>query len=111
MYPPMAFKPCGNAAPELDQQMKDILSFCLAEDVPILVHCSFSQFGQPSDGACAAPEAWQAFLGQDGYANLRLNLGHCGGPWDLAPNPLTKTIWTDAVTGHATLAEVQDSNL
>jgi predicted TIM-barrel fold metal-dependent hydrolase len=97
MYPPMGFKPCGNANSELDLQMKDILGFCLAEDVPILVHCSFSQFVQPADGVCAAPEAWQAFLKQDGHANLRLNLGHCGGPWDLAANPVTNTIWTETV--------------
>ena len=97
MYPPMGFKPCGNANSELDRQMKDILGFCLAEDVPILVHCSFSQFVQPADGVCAAPEAWQAFLKQDGHANLRLNLGHCGGPWDLAANPVTKTVWTETV--------------
>jgi hypothetical protein len=51
----------------------------------------------PEDGACTAPEAWQAFLQQPGHENLRLDLGHCGGPWDFAPNSQTKTIWTETV--------------
>ena len=77
--------------------MKLFLEFCLTEDVPILAHCSFSQYVSKDKGACAAPEAWRAFLQQNGNEILRLNLGHCGGPWDLKPNSVTNTVWTETV--------------
>jgi predicted TIM-barrel fold metal-dependent hydrolase len=100
VYPPMGFKPFGNGGSlggMLDEQMRQLLRFCLTEDVPILAHCSFSQFVKPAEGACAAPEAWRALLRQPAYKNLRLDLGHCGGPWDFAPNSETNTIWTETV--------------
>jgi predicted TIM-barrel fold metal-dependent hydrolase len=102
IYPPMGIKPCNNSGPhgdQLNQQMKPFLEFCLREDVPILAHCSFSQYValHPEDGACAAPETWRAFLQQPGHKNLRLDLGHCGGPWDFDKNPVTGTIWTKTV--------------
>jgi predicted TIM-barrel fold metal-dependent hydrolase len=102
IYPPMGIKPCNNSGPNgdaLNKQMEPFLRFCLKEDVPILAHCSFSQYVAlcPEDGACAAPEAWQVFLQQPGHAKLRLDLGHCGGPWDFAPNSQTNTIWTQTV--------------
>ena len=104
IYPPMGIKPCNNSGSsglneQLDRQMGQFLQFCLDEDVPILAHCSFSQYVSlhPEDGACAAPEVWQRFLRQPGHAKLRLDLGHCGGPWDFDPNPQTNTIWTKTV--------------
>jgi len=95
IYPPMGFKPCGNYDSELNRQMKRFLDFCLNKDVPIMAHCCFSQFVTPTQGACAAPEAWHTFLKD--HKALRLNLGHCGGPWDIDPNQLTSTIWTKTV--------------
>jgi predicted TIM-barrel fold metal-dependent hydrolase len=97
IYPPMGIKPCNNTGPlgnALDQQMKQFLGFCLKEDVPILAHCCFSQYVSlhPEDGACAAPEAWRVFLRQRGNKDLRLNLGHCGGPWDIGKNIWTQTV-------------------
>ena len=102
IYPPMGIKPCDNSGPlgdALNQQMKQFIGFCLKEDVPILAHCCFSQYVSlhPEDGACAAPEAWRVFLRQPDHKNLRLDLGHCGGPWDFNENPMTKTIWTQTV--------------
>src|SRR5262249_5977294 len=91
------FKPCGNSDYEIEKQMQEFLKFCLEEDVPILAHCSFSQYVKKAEGACAAPEAWEVFLKQSGHEKLRLNLGHCGGPWDLGPNSETNTIWTETV--------------
>jgi hypothetical protein len=94
----MGFKPCGNSDPGLERQMKVFLEeFCLKEDVPIVAHCSFSQYVSEDKGACAAPEAWRAFLEQRGHETLRLDLGHCGGPWDLKANSATETIWTKTV--------------
>jgi predicted TIM-barrel fold metal-dependent hydrolase len=102
IYPPMGIKPCDNTGPlgnALNKQMKDFLGFCLREDVPILAHCCFSQYVSlhPEDGACAAPEAWRAFLRQPGHKKLRLDLGHCGGPWDFDDNSVTETNWTKTV--------------
>ena len=97
IYPPMGFRPSGNADPAIEQQMKRLVDFCLLEDVPILAHCSFSQFVTAAQGACAAPEAWKTFLQQPGHKDLRLDLGHCGGPWDFGANAVTHTIWTDTV--------------
>jgi predicted TIM-barrel fold metal-dependent hydrolase len=94
LYPPMGFKPLGNDGPNgklLDKQMRDLLAFCLGKDVPILVHCSFSQFITPKAGACAAPTNWKLAL-DDQRQNLRLDLGHCGGPWDLDANNWTETV-------------------
>jgi predicted TIM-barrel fold metal-dependent hydrolase len=93
LYPPMGFKPLGNQGPNgklLDRQMREFLRFCLDEDVPILAHCSFSQFVTPEAGACAAPTNWKLALDK-GFRNLRLNLGHCGGPWALDTNKWTET--------------------
>ena len=45
VYPPVGFKPFGNGGSlggMLDEQMRQVLRFCLTEDVPILAHCSFS---------------------------------------------------------------------
>lgn len=99
VYPPMGFKPIANdvanfpkwrrpmhpdGARQVDQQMKALLRFCLQYDVPILAHCSFSQFVTEAGGYCAAPEHWQAFMdAAPPNRNLRLNLAHLGGPWDL----------------------------
>jgi predicted TIM-barrel fold metal-dependent hydrolase len=102
IYPPMGFKPSDNdrssgVAHHLNDRMKGLLDFCLKEDVPILAHCSYSQYVSKKEGACAAPEAWRVYLDQTGHKNLRLNLGHGGGPWDRDKNPETRTIWTKTV--------------
>ncbi len=95
IYPPMGFKPCANTGdlgPTLDQQMEQFLGFCLQEDVPILAHCCYSQYVSDKDGVCAAPEAWKVFLQlRPSNSSLRLDLGHCGGPWDF------KKLWTETV--------------
>jgi predicted TIM-barrel fold metal-dependent hydrolase len=114
VYPPMGFKPLGNGGSLggiLDTQMRNLLQFCLAEDVPILAHCSFSQFVRPAEGACAAPEAWRLLLNNPTYKYLRLDLGHCGGPWDFDANSQTKTIWTETVIDMLGVAKTKYPNL
>jgi predicted TIM-barrel fold metal-dependent hydrolase len=114
IYPPMGFRPMGNSdsfGPMLDEQMKLLLQFCLTEDVPILAHCSFSQYVKPAQGACAAPEAWQALLDTPGYQMLRIDLGHCGGPWDLVANCETNSIWTETVIAMLGAADPKNPNV
>ena len=106
LYPPMGFKPENNdaatfpptvrpaypdAARRVDAQLALLFAFCLAEDVPILAHCSDSQAVSEASRQCANPIHWQAFLDRDAaHAMLRLNLGHFGGPW-------TANGWTETV--------------
>ena len=98
LYPPMGFKPSGNDAstfpPHLvpprtggpalvDQQMEALFKYCLEQDVPIMAHCSHSQFTTDAGGNCPDPLNWRAYLDKaPGNRLLRLNLAHFGGPWD-----------------------------
>ena len=101
LYPPMEFKPLGNkgeadwpdGAPndpnfglKLDTALTELYTWCVAEDVPIMTHCSYSQFAKPAYGLRAAPENWRAVIGNPAFAGLRVNLGHCGGFWDVVDN-------------------------
>ena len=116
VYPPMGFRPIGNAAlapaefpaalqravpqpgPRLDDAMRKLYDWCVADDVPIEAHCSYSQFPNALYGARAAPDYWEAVLEQ--YPTLRLNLGHCGGPWDMATGDPARpgaSQWTERV--------------
>ncbi|WP_342238120.1 amidohydrolase family protein [Inquilinus sp. OTU3971] len=111
LYPVMGFLPYGNAeanpdaypprlrqtgpdwAARLDQGLAALYDWCIAEDVPVMAHCSYSQFPNPAAGKCGSPEAWRPVL--DRWPGLRLNLGHFGGFWNLAegePNGWTGTI-------------------
>src|SRR5207245_3076636 len=72
--------------------------WCIQDDVPIEAHCSYSQFPNPQYGARAAPDGWAAVLDLD--SRLRLNLGHCGGPWDMGVDDPTRpgaSEWTQRV--------------
>lgn len=101
LYPVMGFLPYGNAeapdpdaypprlrqtgpdwAARLDQGLAALYDWCVAEDVPVMAHCSYSQFPNPAAGERGAPTAWRPVL--DRWPGLRLNLGHFGGFWDLA---------------------------
>jgi predicted TIM-barrel fold metal-dependent hydrolase len=98
LYPPIGFYPTGNAQAvvngevypteltkeprygrQLDDNLNALYQWCSAKGVPLLAHCSFSQYTSTSAGFRAAPEGWKAVLRR--YPNLRLNIGHCGGLW------------------------------
>jgi predicted TIM-barrel fold metal-dependent hydrolase len=70
---------------ELDRALGALYEWCLAGDIPITAHCAFSSFTKPELGARASPFYWRNALAQ--FPRLRLNLAHCGGPWDLEPDP------------------------
>ncbi len=108
VYPPMGFKPMNNdvanfpderrpshpdGAAAVNQTMGALLEYCLQNDVPVMAHCSDSQFVTDLGGACANPQNWKDFMDLSPRNRLlRLNLAHFGGPWDLDIH------WSDTVT-------------
>lgn len=105
LYPVMGFRPTGNAgqsptlypgrlrqlsrwAEGMDQALEALYTFCVDEDVPIIAHCSYSQYPSPEAGKLGSPEGWWEVL--DRHPRLRLNLAHCGGVWDLARDKAAK---------------------
>lgn len=114
LYPVMGFLPFGNAqasdpaayparlrqtgpdwAARLDQGLAALYDWCIAEDVPVMAHCSYSQFPNAAAGQRGSPEAWRPVL--DRWPGLRLNLGHFGGFWDLAEDHSNG--WTETIVG------------
>ena len=98
LYPVMGFRPCGNKsqnpsfypprlrllsdwARKMDRALQDLYEWAVSEDVPIMAHCSFSQFPSPKAGRLGSPSGWWEVLAK--FPTLRLNLAHCGGVWDL----------------------------
>ncbi len=99
MYPLMGFRPIGNAsqppatyparlqalhdfAANLDLVLNELYAWCVQNDVPIMAHCSFSQYSSVPSGRLGGPDGWWEVL--QTHKNLRLNLAHAGGVWDLA---------------------------
>lgn len=124
MYPVMGFLPTDNASQDpktypselqlipnwacrLDQALTDLYSWSITEDVPIMAHCSQSQTPSKEAGMRAAPGNWKLLLDKPNFANLRLNLAHVGGLWDLALASHNK--WTEEVI--SMLANQQYPNL
>lgn len=100
IYPPMGFRPTGNVGqpeclypsrlqcyPNFRKQLDDVLSevYCWCadpgNDVPVMAHCAFSIYPSKEVGRLAGPQGWLDVL--KGHPNLRLNLAHAGGVWDL----------------------------
>jgi predicted TIM-barrel fold metal-dependent hydrolase len=113
VYPPSGYRPAGNAikprprtfltsAPgrewdaryaglgsnpntELDHRLDELLTWCIANDVPVLVHCGTGEFEARKGYGLyhSDPKYWRQFL--DAHSRpgapckLRLCLGHAGG--------------------------------
>jgi predicted TIM-barrel fold metal-dependent hydrolase len=99
LYPLMGFRPINNKqadpgaypsrlrclpnfATGLDAALEALYQWCVDNDVPLMAHCSFSQFPSLAGGRLGDPEAWMEVLSK--YPTLRLNLAHAGGVWNLA---------------------------
>ncbi len=99
LYPLMGFRPTGNAAQpaniyparlqslhdfaaNLDLVLDELYSWCVANDVPIMAHCSFSQYSSLAGARLGGPQGWWEVLQKHGA--LRLNLAHAGGVWNLS---------------------------
>jgi predicted TIM-barrel fold metal-dependent hydrolase len=101
LYPLMGFRPTGNTladsalyparlrqlgnwADGLNAALDGLYAWCVAEDVPIMAHCSYSQYPSQDAGRLGGPDGWLQVLKNPRFRTLRLNLAHCGGVWDLA---------------------------
>ncbi|MGE0612270.1 MAG: amidohydrolase family protein [Hyphomicrobiales bacterium] len=107
LYPPMGFRPIGNAeipleafppwaqrtpyaerfGEEIDRALMELYRFCADFDVPIMAHTSNSNgagFFKDTDGKStsyavrADPKYWARVLATPGLEKLRLNLAHFG---------------------------------
>ncbi len=97
LYPVMGFRPIGNnGAPDatsypmrlrcipqwgrkLDAALERLYDWAVARDVPIMAHCSRSQFPSAAAGNRGAPSRWEDVLKRPRWRTLRLNLAHAGG--------------------------------
>lgn len=124
LYPPMGFRPLGNAdlaagqfPPKLrqlaashgkppgrmlDDAMSELFAWCAAEDVPVMAHCSASNFphvswaSTPPGMRSADPAHWRRVL--ERWPSLRLNLAHSGGLMIAECARATGSLgWLDAV--------------
>jgi predicted TIM-barrel fold metal-dependent hydrolase len=78
IYPPsLAAKPGYGKL--LDDNLEALYQWCSAQGVPILTHCSYSQYPSPEAGLRGAPDGWRSVLQR--HPDLRLDIGHCGGLW------------------------------
>jgi len=75
LYPPMGFKPFGNAL-EVDRRLHALYAWCCENDVPIVAHCSPANAVKGAE-EYAKPWGWDRILRD--YDNLRLDLAHVGG--------------------------------
>lgn len=102
LYPPMGFKPFGNAnlpdrtwnvswlpdsikipglGKRIDAGLAELYDWCLREDIPIMAHTNRSNYPSESDGSSPFkdfinPGYWKNLL--DAFPGLRLNFGHFG---------------------------------
>lgn len=98
IYPPMGFRPFGNAlgplgetcpartdATQIEARLACLYEWCLDRNVPVMAHTSHS-FGK-TDGynECAAPMGWELAL--QSFAGLRVQAGHFGGESEYALGP------------------------
>jgi predicted TIM-barrel fold metal-dependent hydrolase len=75
-------KPVSLTGADLDRAMLELFDYCVAEDVPVMAHCtSHGAEAKKRGGYNADPRHWKNLLELDGghYAKLRINLSHLGG--------------------------------
>ena len=89
MYPPMGFRPLGNAhtplpigmdtaqAAAADAALRELYGFCQREDVPITAHGNPTNFADEEFEGFSSPHNWRMVLSE--FPELHLNLGHFGG--------------------------------
>lgn len=86
LYPPMGFLPLGNAAAgvpdgaKLDDVMRELFAWCVAEQVPVTAHGSASNYADEEFATFGSPSNWAPVL--DEFDDLHVNLGHFGGTDD-----------------------------
>lgn len=89
IYPPMGFKPWGNAEDEIfgkreratgvevNRELKRLYAWCSEMGVPIKAHGNNSLAAEQCSGQNAAPDLWAPVI--DAFPELRVNIAHFGG--------------------------------
>ncbi len=98
LYPPMGFRPTGNAGLEdafpehvrnaadglgpgagrrLDAALDELYAWCAQNNVPVMAHAANSYGSVPGFGVRADPAGWVKVM--EKYPTLRLNMAHFGG--------------------------------
>ena len=112
LYPSMGFAAAGNAArspddfpqslrdltgdrpgPALEAVMDELLDRCAREAIPVMAHCGQSNGSRREYEALAGPDLWEQALAKPGRRELRLNLGHFGGVWELGAQDEKQRGW------------------
>lgn len=97
LYPPMGFRPIGNAAldgckginpraPKYDAVLRELFDWCAAERVPVITHCNDSNHANVHDSEnsecqhVGSPRQWaQLYESHPEYrGHLKVDLGHFG---------------------------------
>jgi predicted TIM-barrel fold metal-dependent hydrolase len=79
IYPPVGFKPSGNADPKIDLALMRLYRWCARYDVPITVHTGPGNRFEPQYADYPAPSAWTEVLASSPeLERLHLDLGHFG---------------------------------
>lgn len=102
LYPPMGFRPTGNAARSIDEfprklrqltggrhpgrflddALHALYATCERLDLAVMTHCGDSNEAAKGFGKLAGPRGWAEVL--QVHPGLRLNLGHFGGVFSFA---------------------------
>jgi predicted TIM-barrel fold metal-dependent hydrolase len=120
VYPPMGFAAAGNAerdetkypfpqnlirltggrpGPALDSVMDELFDHCVENGIPVMARCGPSNASETNYRDLASPFYWrQALAKNPRRRELRLNLGHFGGIWDLSTGEATQRDWAEEIT-------------
>lgn len=92
VYPPMGWRPFGNAKQPpkgmdadqgklCDDVLADLYDWCVEEQVPITAHANPSNYTDPEFKDFSGPAAWQEVYAFDDsrWEKLHINFGHFGG--------------------------------
>ena len=118
LYPPMGFSAADNAGraaetypkalqqltrgrsgPELDAVLDDLFDFLADNQIPIMAHCGQTNGSRKEYESLAGPQHWKLALDRDRprRRELRLNLGHFGGIWELGAADRKQREWAAQV--------------
>jgi predicted TIM-barrel fold metal-dependent hydrolase len=117
LYPPMGFAAAGNAnrsaddfplelrklagnpGRSVDGVLDELFDYCADNDVPVMAHCGQSNGSAKQYETLADPLFWQQAL--DGprprRKQLRLNLGHFGGIWEMGVIDTQQRRWATTI--------------
>jgi len=99
LHPPMGYSPIGNEQNDfsgvtdedsakfgrrLDRALNEMYEWCAENGVPVMAHCKRTQELREGYAERAHPAYWGRVI--ETHPDLRVNLAHFAGPWNLAPD-------------------------